>query len=681
MIRRMRDRRNTLATLLRADLALLRQGPKFAVAVIGSLFIPALYALIYLSSLWDPASRSHALPAGIVNSDQGMVYRGQEVALGTEVLTALRSHGDFAWRVYADVESARRAVRRGELDFAVLLPENFSRLAVPGAQAGGAKLVIYTSEGNNYAGAGLARRFAPELAHRVNESLNARRWQLVLDSAAGSKLSLTSLRDGIESLRAGSSELVQGSQRASTGAADLERGLAQAASGSGQLHRSGTQLAEGSSALAGGARQLGSGLRQLDARRPSEADIQPLRSGAQTLVSAHQELGSGLNQLHNGALALQDGTVLLKAGAERIPLVGGDVALGAGQLEAGSTALAEGLNQARDAQARLQTGSQRLQQGVATLADGFLQYGAGVHQLAVNLPDDSRLDALASGSAQLAQGQASLDDALKRLGDGNSQLKGGLLRLQDGTERLHAGLDVLARALPADLPVLEGSAAGLADSVAAVMEVAAPVANNGSGFAPNFVPLALWVGAVMTAFLFHLRHVPEAVPGDSTQRSRLALALGKLALPAAVVVGQSLVMLAMLLGVLGVQVAHTAQLAATACATSLAFLLILFTLVRWLGDLGKVLGVLLLIVQISAADAAMPIQLAEPLFQTLHPWLPFTWVVKTFRASLFGAYDGLWLQYWSVIVACAATALLLATCFGRWKPVPADAYHPGIEID
>ena len=34
------------------------------------------------------------------------------------------------------------------------------------------------------------------------------------------------------------------------------------------------------------------------------------------------------------------------------------------------------------------------------------------------------------------------------------------------------------------------------------------------------------------------------------------------------------------------------------------------------------------------------VELSGGLFQTVHDWLPFTWVVKAFRASLFGAYDG-----------------------------------------
>ena len=76
-----------------------------------------------------------------------------------------------------------------------------------------------------------------------------------------------------------------------------------------------------------------------------------------------------------------------------------------------------------------------------------------------------------------------------------------------------------------------------------------------------------------------------------------------------------------------------------------------------------------------------PIELATPFFQTLHPYLPFTWVVRAFRASMFGAYDGQWLAHWAVVAGCGGAALLGATLAGRWKITPAADYHPGIELD
>lgn len=42
-----------------------------ALAFAGLLFVPAVYAWIYLVAMWDPASHTQDLPAGLVNLDTG----------------------------------------------------------------------------------------------------------------------------------------------------------------------------------------------------------------------------------------------------------------------------------------------------------------------------------------------------------------------------------------------------------------------------------------------------------------------------------------------------------------------------------------------------------------------------------------------------------------------------------
>ena len=148
-----------------------------------------------------------------------------------------------------------------------------------------------------------------------------------------------------------------------------------------------------------------------------------------------------------------------------------------------------------------------------------------------------------------------------------------------------------------------------------VLEVVAPVASEGAGFAPNFVPLALWMGAVMTGFLFHFRRLPRGLMAAP----RAATVAGRLVFPALVVAGQSLLMLAMLVGVLHVPVPRVLPFAATLLVASLLFLSLIFALVHLFGDIGKMVAVLLLVVQMSAAGALLPIELTAPLFQAAAP--------------------------------------------------------------
>jgi putative membrane protein len=159
------------------------------------------------------------------------------------------------------------------------------------------------------------------------------------------------------------------------------------------------------------------------------------------------------------------------------------------------------------------------------------------------------------------------------------------------------------------------------------------------------------------------------------------LALGKLGLPVAVVLLQALAMLVLLAAVLHVPMPQPRMFALTLATTSVAFLAIVWALVRVLGDLGKVVAVLLLIVQVSAAGALLPIELSDEAFQAMHPYLPLTWVVQAFRASLFGAFDGEFWPAYGVVAGVAAGGLLLGSLLGRWRCVPTPQWRPPLDIE
>ena len=360
-----------------------------------------------------------------------------------------------------------------------------------------------------------------------------------------------------------------------------------------------------------------------------------------------------------------------------MPLFGGWVVEGVTPIAAGARELGAGLGRAREAQTVLLQGTQRLQDGVNSLTEGTARAAGAVGSLQARLPDEGRLDKLAEGARELANGHEVLLGGLRQLGAGTQALQAGLGNLTDGTGRLNTGLELLRQTLPMDVDRPEGNAQGLALSVEPMVEVVAPVPNQGSALIPNFVPLALWVGAVMVAFLVHLRRVPEPLGAHP----RLALALGKLGLPVAVVLLQALAMLVLLAAVLHVPMPQPGLFALTLATTSLAFLAIVWALVRLLGDLGKVVAVLLLIVQVSAAGALLPIELSDEAFQAMHPYLPLTWVVQAFRASLFGAYDGAFWPAYGVVAAVAAGGLLLGALVGRWRSVPVAQWRPPLDIE
>jgi putative membrane protein len=621
---------------------------KFAFAALVVACIPALYAVIYLSSVWDPAANTHSLAVALVNLDKGVAFHDHEFNIGNEVSTKLKAKKTFGFQDFADETSARRAVREGKIAFALVIPADFSSNAVPGARTGGGKLVVYTSEGNNYQGAHLARRFATDLGTAVNSSLNERRWALVLSTAAGSEHSLEQLRDGAKQLRLGAKELSDGSALTANGARALNGGMVRLNDGVGQM--------------VDGMHQLGAGLRTMDAARPTAADLTRLKTGADTLASGHGELEKGFVELKGGTKRLKAGVFDFRNETADSLLVPSSVTDGLDKVADGIAQLDTGLHTAADAQSRLADGATRVSGGVTALTQGMQTLGNGIHTMVVKLPEERKLNSLGDGSAQLLAGSTSL-------ADGTEKVKNGALRLHDGIE-------LLANSLPAAINTLEGSAEGLANSVQPQIEVDAPVQNQGSGFAPNVLPAALWLGAGIIAFLFNVRVMP-CIAQDYRPLTQF---LGKIMVPATVVLMQAFLVLVAVMFLLHIHILHPGAFVLTLTISSLTFLSIVFALTRALGDAGKALAMLFLAVQLSSSGGVLPVELSGGVFAHISPWLPMTWVVQAIKASMFGAYDSGWMAPLMQVALAGLAAMLMASFVGRWRYVEHTEMRPPIEF-
>jgi putative membrane protein len=156
--------------------------------------------------------------------------------------------------------------------------------------------------------------------------------------------------------------------------------------------------------------------------------------------------------------------------------------------------------------------------------------------------------------------------------------------------------------------------------------------------------------------------------------------LGRFAVPSLIVLVQTILTFLMLVYGLGIAVPNFLSFTLSMFVAGQAFLAIVYLLLRALGEAGKLLVVLLLTLQLAAGGGVMPIELTGGFFQTVHDWLPFTWVIKAFRGSLFGAYDQAWLHSLADVILSGVLALMLASFVRRWHTVAADDYKPGIEV-
>lgn len=638
-----------MAFLVRMEAHYFAQHCRLVLAALVITLVPSIYALIYLASMWNPEGHTNALAVGIVNLDEGVQYREHQFNIGQELETRLLASPQFGFRKIASEDSARDAVRRGKLSFALVVPAGFSAQAIPGAAAGSGKLVVVASQGNNYQSAAIARHFAESVGQQLNQSLNERRWALVLRDAAGSQSGVERLRSAVAELhtgalelRAGSTQLVGASRTLATGAHTLEENVEQ---------------------LTGGVKQLGAGLHTLDAKRPHHSELSALRNGAEALVNAHAELEQGLAQLHAGAKELRNGVGQYRTQTQASFFVPDSVSDGLGSLHEGLARLENGIVSAQAGQMQLQEGAQKLSTGVTALTTGMRSMNQGVHAMAEKLPEDSQLDRLADGSSHLASASQSLAE--------------GMHKFDGGIQRLQGGVALLQSSLPAGLQAPEGSADGLAQSVAPVMEILAPVLHSGESFAVNIIPAALWLGAGVAAFLIHMRVLPRHARWFAPP-VRFA---GKALLPVLLVLVQALVLWLVLTHVLALHVVHAAPFALVLGLTAVTFLLMIMALTLLFGDAGKGFAMILLAVQLSSSGGVVPVELSGGWFQQISPWLPLTWVAHALKATLFDAYAGAWQQDMLQTAATGLATWLLGSYLAQWRYISQSGHaRPAVDF-
>lgn len=644
------------------DLSLFHGRKRLLLACLGVMLVPAAYATIYLSSTWDPYSKVSELPVAVVNLDQPVEARGHHVEVGASMLAGLEAKHAFTSRNVDSEAEARQLVNEGTVAFALIIPPTLSASAMEASSQTPARIRVIYSEGNNFMGATVARRFADELTRNANESLNTQRWAEVLHTVDSSRDNFEKLKVGVSRLREGAGRLDEGLGQARDGATKLARGSERAKDGAEQLDDGAHRVADATQKLTDGVTKLGGGLRQLRDALPADEKLAKLNDGARQVADGQQQLTAGLDQLAAGTTKLKDGT-------KDLPIVGGRIAAGAGQLEAGA-------KQARDGSQKLANGGAQVADGVTALTTGVSRLGAGVRLMADKLPADEQLAQLAAGSARVADGTGALSSGLGSLRGGTRQLEDGLVKLSDGASQLSTGLQTLEAALPSSVDGLRGDAKGLAASIQPELEPLTTVGAYGNSMVPYFLGLSLWVGVVMMGFVFQLRWFPQRV----RHVRRLALVLGRLAVPLVFVLGQATLLSLALTFVVGATVPSFWKLWLIALVTSTVFLSVLVMLVGLFGDVGKVIALLFLVFQMGASGGVFPLAMTSGFFRAANPFVPFSWVLTAARAALFGAYGGRWVEPLLVLLGFGVASVVLTALLARWKFVPRWRFTPLMDV-
>ena len=164
-----------------------------------------------------------------------------------------------------------------------------------------------------------------------------------------------------------------------------------------------------------------------------------------------------------------------------------------------------------------------------------------------------------------------------------------------------------------------------------------PLNAYGSGMAPLFINMSLWIGVFMLMVIMRIEVDDEGIENLTAAQRYIARYLffgGMVSLQAIVC---SVGCLA-----IGVQCESVALFLLTAVLASLTYLAIQLTLSTTLQHIGKGICVILIFVQIPGATGLYPIEMTSPFFQFIYPFFPFTYGINALRETIAGFYGLEW---------------------------------------
>jgi len=688
-------------------------------AMAAMLLLPLLYGALYLWSFWDPYKHLDKVPVAVVNADKGATAGGKKLAAGDSVVKGLRGSGSFEWHE-TDAADARRGVEQGRYYLSLTVPQDFSRriASSSGDHPETGALQVRTNDADNYIVGQISRTVFSE----VRAAASSKATRGFLDRIF---VSFSTLHDRTAKAAQGADDLGDGIGRARRGTGRLAHGLGDAHDGSTRLshgtkrlHKGAGTLAKGSARVAGGTRKLSHKVDRAagkvrpflrdhkdeiaDTARDVSRVSRQLEKNADELPGAAHKArrdsraaADALDSIYRDRCGAADGAARTRAYDRSDDRPDGRSDGSCRQLKKAADAADSAADVARHVDAAVQkehrlgrlardlhelsVDSGRLADRAPHLDRDVEAAVAQIHTLDKGAHRVSRGAAtLHRGLGDARDGAARLDGGLAALDEGATTLNGGMYKLADGSDRLSGGLhDGVHRIPDYDRGERDARTGVMSDPVhlAGGKTHAAP--NYGTGFAPYFVPLALWVGAMVAYMLLQPLNRRALAAGSPAWRIALA---GWLPV-AAIGAGQTAALLSVLHWGLGLQLARGAGtlgflLLVTACFTAL----VQFLGARF-GPAGRVLVLALLMLQLTSAGGTYPIETSPGFFNALHPFLPMSYVVEALRRLITGGE--LW-PVWRaclVLLAFTAGALAATALTARRKQVwTLDRLHPEIAL-
>lgn len=648
------------------------------IVIIGLILLPSMYAWPNILSAWDPYGHTNNIKVAVVTEDNGAEVSGQKVNLGENLVEGLKNNKNLDWQFVKNKQEAEDGVKIGDYYASIVIPKNFSEDLTSVSRGVPKKATIeYTvNEKINAISPKITNSGASAIANNISKSFveiangvifeklheAGIKFEQNLPSIEKMKEEIFKLNDNFSNYENVVSELIGKTEQGQKILNTIQQTLP-------DIDRFATNsimLADKADITINNIQSFNEKLLPLISNHLKV--VEDVSGEANSLAEKIQSKPDNVEETKEKLKLLN---TRLEAGEERLRVVknifeylnelSGENIL-QNQLNKINT-LENDLTKVKEVNNKIYTNIDNYDEIADDIKKDFVVRTKRINEISTNIDNRLNDDIAPLVAKVLTKADININEISKLIIGAQNELpevEAKILSTEVKIQRAHAKLITIQKELPEAKEkikklteeIKKAEAGTNTNMLFNLLKVdykqqaeffANPVQlsenklyhikNYGSAMTPFYTVLSIWVGALLMSSLLTTK-----VEDEEGKYKPCEKYFGRWILFLVISLFQTLVITLGDMYILGTQAVSPYRFVFYGLLISALFSSIIYTIVHLLGNVGKAICIILLVLQLGSSGGTFPIQMTSSFFQALYPKVPFTYSIGLLREAVGGVY-------------------------------------------
>ena len=648
------------------------------IIIVGLIFLPSMYAWPNILSSWDPYGHTNNIKVAVTSEDEGATVDGKELNLGNSLVEGLKNNKNLDWQFVSNKQEAEDGVRIGNYYASIVVPKNFSQdmTSVSRTEPQRATIEYTVNEKINAISPKITNSGASAIANNISKNFVETANGIIFEKLheAGIKF-----EENLPSIEKAKEEIFKLNDNFSTYESTLSELIGKVEYGYNILNNVQNTLPEID-------RVATNSIMIADKAGITINNIQGFNERLLPIINNHlnvvEEVSKEANVIAKEIQQKPDKTEEIKArqkaldsrlqaSTERLQLVKNifeyfnklsSERLFNNQLERVTT-LSNDITTIKEVNNNIYNKMDHYDEIADTVKEEFVNKSARINEVSSNMNSKLNVEVAPLISQVLSKAEVNIDKVSGIIAGAQGELPAVERKLSETEVKISNAYGKLL-SLQAQMPSAKSKIQKLTDEIKKadngidknqlfnLLKVdykqqaeffANPVKlqenklyhieNYGSAMTPFYTVLSIWVGSLLMSSLLTTKVEDEEKKYKPYQKY-----FGRGLLFVIISLFQTLIITLGDMYVLGTQATSPYRFVLYALLISLLFSSIIYTIVCILGNVGKAVCIVLLVLQLGSSGGTFPIQMTSEFFQALYPKVPFTYSIGLLREAVGGVY-------------------------------------------